>query len=164
MNKIMKMTDFRYIRGEYSYYFPLLGRAYWYLDKFALVIFRFFLGIILIGHGVRVIFGILGTVGEMTNAASLSAVETTALGSPVVIVCCLTSIAGFLIAFGFLTRPSALIAAIFIVWAIALPETKLNPWAIDSIEHLVFIGLSALLFVVKGGGFYSIDTMIGREL
>jgi putative oxidoreductase len=72
---------------------------------------------------------------------------------------------GLMLAFGFLTRFAA--AAIFIFMLNAIWFTGNTGgffWNKSGLEYPLLIGAVALVFLIRGGGRYSIDRAIGREL
>jgi putative oxidoreductase len=74
------------------------------------------------------------------------------------------SVGGLMLAFGFLTRFAA--AAIFIFMLNAMWQTSSKGffWAQGGMEYSLLIGIVALVFLIRGGGKFSIDHAIGWEL
>ena len=75
------------------------------------------------------------------------------------------TVGGLMLAFGFLTRFAA--AAIFIFMLNAIWSTGNRGgffWAQGGLEYSLLIGIVALVFLIRGGGKYSIDHALGWEL
>ena len=71
---------------------------------------------------------------------------------------------GLMLAAGFMTRPIA--ALVFGMMAVAAIQVHLTLgffWTNGGFEYPLFWGLTALSFVLRGGGRYSLDALIGRE-
>ena len=72
---------------------------------------------------------------------------------------------GLALAFGLLTRVAA--ALVFALMAVAVIWVHLPVgyfWMTGGLEYPLMWGLIALAFVFRGGGAYSIDALIGREV
>jgi putative oxidoreductase len=73
-------------------------------------------------------------------------------------------VGGFLLAVGFLTRFAAAAVAIFMLNAIWATSAKGFFWTQGGLEYSLLILVVALVFLTKGGGRYSVDQALGREL
>ena len=72
---------------------------------------------------------------------------------------------GVLLAAGFLTRPvAALIMGLMFVAVIQVHLDAGSFWTSGGFEYPLFWGLVAGSFVIRGGGRYSVDALIGREI
>jgi putative oxidoreductase len=124
-------------------YVPALAGIYATFEPLALPFLRFVMGLILVPHGCQKLFGWFGGMGfeKFTE-----------------------SVGGLLLAFGLFTRFAA--AAIFIFMLNAMWQTSYKGffWAQGGMEYSLLIGVVALVFLIRGGGKYSIDHAIGREL
>ena len=72
---------------------------------------------------------------------------------------------GLALALGLLTRPAA--ALVFGMMAVAVVQVHLANgffWTNMGYEYPLMWGILALSFVVRGGGRYSMDAAIGREI
>jgi putative oxidoreductase len=71
---------------------------------------------------------------------------------------------GLLLALGLFTRPvAALIAGMMAVAVVTVHLPAGFFWTNGGYEYPLFWGLVALSFVLRGGGRYSLDALIGRE-
>jgi len=121
-------------------------------------------GLLLGPHGAQKLFGWFGGYGVEATGQFFE----TKLGLPPA----LAFVAGFIeffggiaLAAGFLTRPVA--ALVFGLMAVATLKVHLSLgffWTSGGFEYPLFWGLTALSFVLRGGGRYSIDALIGREI
>jgi putative oxidoreductase len=69
-----------------------------------------------------------------------------------------------MLAFGFLTRFAAAAIFIFMLNAMWATSAKGFFWAQGGMEYPLLIGTVALVFLIRGGGKYSIDHALGWEL
>ncbi|MEJ0076103.1 MAG: DoxX family protein [Alphaproteobacteria bacterium] len=146
------------------YYFPVLGGVYDKVTPFALLILRVGLGLILIPHGAQKLFGWFGGMGYVKfvelfdklgykpGALWLTLVALTEFGG------------GILLVLGLFTRFAALAVVVFMIVAVHFTSGKGFFWTAGGLEYSLLIGLVALVFLIRGGGDYSLDRKLGREL
>ena len=68
-----------------------------------------------------------------------------------------------MLAAGLLTRPVAAAVAVFMAVAVSF-HAPTYFWGQGGIEMPLLWGLVALAYAIRGGGRYSLDRLIGREL
>ncbi|MDE3177441.1 MAG: DoxX family protein [Pseudomonadota bacterium] len=120
-------------------------------------------GLMLMPHGAQKLFGWFGGYGvEATGqffAAKLGLPPSLALLSGLI-----EFFGGLALAVGFLTRPvAALIVGLMAVAVLAVHISAGYFWTSGGYEYPLLWGLVALSFVLRGGGRYSVDALIGRE-
>ena len=121
-------------------------------------------GLLLVPHGAQKLFGAFGGYGvEATGqffAAKLGLPAELALVAGLV-----EFFGGLALAAGFLTRPAAaLIVGLMAVAIVAVHWPAGFFWTSGGFEYPLLWGLVALSFVIRGGGRYSVDALIGREI
>ena len=134
------------------------------LSPFAEPLVRVAAGLMLLPHGAQKLFGWFGGYGvDATGqffAAKLGLPASFALLAGLIEV-----FGGLALAVGFLTRVAA--AAVFGLMAVAIIWVHLPIgyfWMTGGLEYPLMWGLVALAFVFRGGGRYSVDALIGREI
>jgi putative oxidoreductase len=144
--------------------FPAFGTIAKALSPFADPLVRVTAGLLLIPHGAQKLFGWFGGYGvEATGqffAAKLGLPASLALLAGLI-----EFFGGLMLAAGFLTRPVA--ALVFGVMAVAVVQVHLPIgffWTAGGYEYPLFWGVVALSFAIRGGGRYSLDALIGREI
>jgi putative oxidoreductase len=135
----------------------LIPALAWYrpFEPFALAYIRFCAGALIVPHGIDRLFfsgvnrelGLLGGVSSLAGAVEL--------------------IGGLLLAVGLFTRPAALLLAI--EWAIVAAAVPVRPgqsWMLlgGTPHHPAYLAAICFAFIFAGGGRYSIDRLLGREL
>lgn len=137
---------------------PFLGPVYRGLAPIAELLLRAVIGGFLIPHGFQKIAGYAGTSGYF-DSLGLSPGWLFTLVAIIVEVGC-----GALILVGFLTRPAALIACIFLLIAAATSHVANGFFAMNGgFEYAVLWAAGALFFAIRGAGPISVDRMLGRE-
>ena len=145
-------------------YIPALGRIYERFSPCAEVALRIGLGAILFPHGCQKLFGWFGGAG-LTRFATIFENIGYKPGLFWVIVVGLTeALGGALLILGLFTRPVALAVLIFMLNAIWVTSAKGFFWTQGGSEYALLIGFCALFFLIRGGGAWSLDRAIGREL
>jgi putative oxidoreductase len=130
----------------------------WYgpFESFAYAFIRFCTGAVLLAHGVgRLFYGV--SVAEFGGA--LGGLSASAVGW-------LELVAGALLALGLLTRPVALLFGIeWLIIAFAQPLRPGQSWfMLGATPHYPAMIVSfCLAFLFRGGGYYSLDRVIGKE-
>jgi len=134
------------------------------LSPFAEPLVRVTAGLLLLPHGAQKLFGWFGGYGvDATGqffAAKLGLPASFALLAGLIEV-----LGGLALAAGFLTRAAA--ALVFALMAVAVIWVHLPIgyfWMTGGLEYPLMWGLVALAFVFRGGGRYSVDALIGREI
>jgi putative oxidoreductase len=129
----------------------------WYrpFEPFAYAFIRFCTGAILLTHGVdRLFYG-----GSNAELGALHNLPVTAIGA-------FELAGGAMIALGLLTRPIALLFAVeWFFIAIAVPVKAGTSWFMlsASLHYPAMVAAICLAFVLRGGGHYSIDRLLGKE-
>jgi len=143
---------------------PAIGALTNALSPLAEPLVRVTAGLLLVPHGAQKLFGAFGGYGiDATGqffAAKLGLPASFALLAGLI-----EFVGGILLAIGLLTRPVA--ALVFGVMAVAVLLVHLPAgffWTAGGFEYPLMWGLVALAFVFRGGGRYSVDALIGREL
>ena len=121
-------------------------------------------GAFLIPHGAQKLFGLFGGYGPEATGQFFA----TKLGLPAslaVVAGVIEFFGGIALAIGLLTRPAA--ALVFGMMAVAVIQVHLPNgfFAMNGgFEYPALWGILALYYVVTGGGRYSVDAKIGREI
>ena len=134
------------------------------LSPLAEPMLRIATGLLLVPHGAQKLFGWFGGYGvDATGqffAAKLGLPASLALAAGLI-----EFFGGAALALGFATRLVAAlvvgvmaVAVIFVHWPIGFF------WTDGGFEYPLLWGLVALAFVLRGGGRYSLDALIGREI
>ena len=143
---------------------PGVGSLERALSPFAEPLARVAVGLTLMPHGAQKLFGWFGGYGvDATGqffAAKLGLPASLALAAGLI-----EFFGGAAQALGFATRLVAAlvvgvmaVAVIFVHWPIGFF------WTDGGFEYPLLWGLVALAFVLRGGGRYSLDALIGREI
>lgn len=143
---------------------PAFGAISNALSPFAEPMVRVVAGLLLIPHGAQKLFGLFGGYGvEATGqffAAKLGLPASLALLAGLI-----EFFGGILLAAGLATRPVA--ALVFGLMAVAVLKVHLPIgffWTEGGFEYPLLWGVVALAFAIRGGGRYSVDALIGREI
>jgi putative oxidoreductase len=145
-------------------YIPALGRLYEAVSEFAEPILRIALGGILIPHGCQKLFGMFGGQGLSANAALFDRIGYSPGMFWGTLVGCTELVGGILLVLGLFTRFAAAAVFIFMIVAVKFTSAKGFFWTNGGFEFALLIGICALYFLLRGGGHWSLDRMIGREL
>src|SRR5215204_1895754 len=145
------------------YYIPALGVLYARLEPFVLPLLRVGLGLILIPHGCQKLFGMFGGMGLNANAALFQRLGYSPGMFWGTLVGCTEVIAGTLLVLGLFTRPAALSLVIFMIFSIHFTSAKGFFWSAGGMEYSILILLVALVFMIRGGGEYSLDKSMPKE-
>jgi len=145
-------------------YVPAFTGIYSAFEPFALPLLRLVMGLILVPHGCQKLFGWFGGMGFDKFTELFDKIGWHPAVFWVALVALTESVGGLMLAFGFFTRFAA--AAIFIFMLNAMWQTSAKGffWAQGGMEYSLLIGTVALVFLIRGGGKYSIDNALGREL
>src|SRR5262245_10612795 len=146
------------------HYIPALGNIYSAVDQYAEPILRIALGAILIPHGMQKLFGAFGGMGFAGNAALFDRIGFTPGIFWGTLVGCTELIGGTLLVLGLFTRFAAAAVVIFMIMGVKFTSAKGFFWTQGGSEYALLIGFCALFFLIRGGGAWSLDRAIGREL
>jgi putative oxidoreductase len=144
---------------------PALKPVYGSLSGFSQALLRVAAGAFLIPHGAQKLFGAFGGYGlEATGQYFQTQLGfangyLAALGAGSV-----ELFGGLLLALGLFTRLAAGSIAVMLVVAASFHLGAGFFWTDGGWEYPVLWAIIALMFVVRGGGQYSIDRLIGREI
>jgi putative oxidoreductase len=143
---------------------PVVGALERALSPFAEPMVRVAAGLMLMPHGAQKLFGWFGGYGVDATGQFFAA----KLGLPAslaLIAGLIEFFGGAALALGLATRVVAAlvfglmaVAVIFVHWPIGFF------WTAGGFEYPLLWGLVALAFVFRGGGRYSLDALIGREI
>ena len=128
-----------------------------------LPLLRIGLGLILIPHGCQKLFGMFGGMGLNANAALFQRLGYSPGMFWGTLVGCTEVIAGALLVLGLFTRPAALSIVIFMIFSIHFTSAKGFFWSAGGMEYSILILLVALVFMIRGGGEYSLDKSMPKE-
>lgn len=144
--------------------FPFMAPIYCVGTCASWPLIRFFAGANLVPHGLNKLFGFWGGSMEgFTQALGTMGYEPAALMAWLVV---LTEVVGgAFIAIGFLTRPAAAAATIFLFVA-AFVQHLPNGfwWTGGGYEYPMLWGVVTLAIFFRGGGPFSLDSRLAREL
>lgn len=143
---------------------PAFGTIANALSPLAEPLVRVATGLLLVPHGAQKLFGWFGGYGlEATGqffAAKLGLPASLALLAGLI-----EFFGGLMLAAGLLTRPIG--ALVFGLMAVAVLQVHLPVgffWTAGGYEYPLFWGVVALSFAIRGGGRYSLDGLVGREI
>ena len=146
------------------YYIPALGRIYEKFDGCMLPMLRIVLGAILIPHGCQKLFGWFGGMGFTRFSALFDQLGYKPGVVWVTIVALTELVGGIMLILGLFTRFAAAGVVIFMINAVWFTSAKGFFWTAGGSEFSILILAVALVFLVRGGGEYSIDAKMGKEL
>jgi putative oxidoreductase len=138
---------------------PALQGVYRTLTPFTEPLIRIVAGLSLAAHGYPKLFGNTAAVAGFLAKAGFEPgmFWAIALG--------LTEfVGGLCLAFGLLTRLVAVPILVFLVTAVAYHRQFGFYWDIRGFEYPLFWAIVVLHFLVRGGGPWSIDSRLGREI
>lgn len=142
--------------------FPRFGRLYASFAPYSYAFMRFCTGMVLVPHGVQKLF--LGGAASTAKAAlgglgpELSLAVAYAVG-------CVELFGALFLAIGFLTRLAALSIAVemtVIILVVLWPNGYF--WTNRGYEYALLWDLLALACFFRGGGRYSVDHLLPREI
>lgn len=147
--------------------FPILGSPYARATPFAYAALRAVFGALLITHGLPKLLGIshgsmddpmAGSINLIKNVLHLPAAPTLAM-----LVALLEGVGGAMLALGLGTRLIAALVALQMV-AICFALGPTWPWIDRGIEFPFLMIFIAILMALQGGGRWSLDRAIWREI
>lgn len=137
---------------------PALGGLYAALGDIALTLLRLVTGLWLVPHGWYKLDGNMAAAAQYFSGLGFTPgllwawmVALTEFGG------------GLCLASGFLTRLAAIPIIVFMLTATVHHSVNGFMWNDGGFEYPLFWAVSALVFLVRGGGRYSLDRLIGRE-
>ncbi len=142
---------------------PALGTVYRRFDDVVLLLLRFTMGALLVPHGCQKLFGWFGGAGLERFAQTFGGLGYQPGWFWAVLVGLTEALGGTLLALGLLTRPAALALTIFMLNAIYWTSKRGFFWTQGGAEYSILILVVALVFLVRGGGPWSLDRAVGRE-
>lgn len=140
---------------------PALGPVYDALSAYADPLLRITCGLMLIPHGWGKLFQ--GGVARTAKGMAAQGLEPAMfwawyIGS-------LEFFGGIMLAIGLLTRPvAALVVGFMAVAAFHVHSANGFLWINRGFEYPLFWGIVALIVLVRGGGKWSVDARIGKEV
>jgi putative oxidoreductase len=140
--------------------FPGLAGLYNSLAPLAPTLVRVSLGLILLPHGYGKLF-LNDAVGASRNFVNFGWAFPLAWAYAIGV---LEFFGGLMLVFGLLTRPVALAVSIqmaVISFAVLYPNWG---WSQRGMEFALFMGLIAISILMAGGGRYSLDRLLRKEL
>lgn len=141
--------------------FPELGRHYACTSDLAYLIVRVTVGLMLIPHGWAKLTA-MGASGVAAYFARLGLEPALPLAY---LVMALETIGAIMIVIGLFTRPIALLLVIeFIVLTVVVHVPRGYGMAVNGIEFPLMWGLMLLAIALRGGGPWSVDRQIGKEV
>jgi putative oxidoreductase len=134
------------------------------LSPLAEPLIRITAGLLLVPHGAQKLFGWFGGYGiEATGQFFATKLHLPA--SLALVAGLIEFFGGLMLAAGLFTRPiAALVAGMM---AVAVLQVHLGAgffWTSGGFEYPLFWGIVALAFMLRGGGRYSLDRLIGTEV
>jgi putative oxidoreductase len=147
-------------------YFPALQPLYDRVAEYGVPLIRVAAGLILVPHGMQKIFGMWG--GNINGTAAFFSKFGIEPALPLAYLVGFTElIGGLLLALGLFTRVAAV--AIFVMLTVAWYKVHLVNgffWTRPGggIEYALLWSLVALGFAFAGGGKYSLDAKLGKEI
>lgn len=145
-------------------YVPAFAGIYDFFDPIALPALRFVMGLVLFPHGCQKLFGWFGGAGFEKFVENFDKSGWHPAAFWVALVALTEAVGGLMLAFGFLTRFAAAAIVIFMLNAIWATGHRGFFWTQGGLEYSLIICMVALVFLIKGGGRFSIDHALGREL
>lgn len=145
-------------------YVPALAPLYDGLEPYALPLLRIVMGLVLVPHGCQKAFGWFGGAGftKFTEIFDHNGYHPAAFWVSVVMLT--EMVGGLCLALGLFTRVAALFIVIFMVNAVLFTSAKGFFWTQGGLEYSLIIGMVALVFLIRGGGRYSLDAQMSREV
>ena len=143
---------------------PALASVTAALQPIAELALRVVTGAFLLPHGAQKLFGWFGGYG-VDGTGQFFAAKLGLPASLALVAGLIEIVGGLALAFGLATRLAA--ALVFGLMAVAVIWVHLPAgffWMTGGFEYPAMWGALAAYFVVKGGGRYSLDAAIGREI
>ncbi len=145
-------------------YVPAFAGIYSTFEPYSLPLLRVVMGLILIPHGCQKLFGWFGGAGFAKFTQIFGSIGYHPAAFWVAVVALTETVGGLMLAFGFLTRFAAAAILIFMINSVWVTSAKGFFWTQGGLEYSLLIGVVALVFLIRGGGKFSVDHALGREL
>lgn len=139
--------------------FPALGGIYSTVAPITEPLIRAVAGLSLAMHGQAILFGDHEAFAAFFERSGFSPGLFWAMATATV-----QFVGGLCLAAGFLTRLAAVPVFVFLLTAIHHHLQSGFYWDIKGFEYPLFWAIVVLHFIIHGGGRWSIDAMIGREV
>lgn len=153
------------MESKIGLYVPALRPAYETLDPYALPLLRIVMGLILIPHGCQKAFGWFGGLGFYKFTALFDKIGYHPGAFWLTVVMLTELVGGACLVLGLFTRAASLAVVIFMINAVWFNSVNGGFfWTTGGSEYSILIGFVALVFVISGGGRWSLDRRIGREI
>jgi putative oxidoreductase len=143
---------------------PAFAGIYKTFEPLALPLLRLVMGLTLVPHGCQKLFGWFGGAGFEKFTEIFDKIGWHPAVLWVALVALTETLGGLMLAFGFLTRFAAAAILIFMINAVWFTSAKGFFWPQGGLEYPLVIAVIALVFLIRGGGKYSIDHALGWEL
>ena len=151
--------------SQAKFYVPVLGRIYDATAEYAVPLLRIALGGILIPHGMQKLFGTFGGMGLTANAALFDRLGYHPGMFWGTLVGLTELVGGILLVLGLFTRAAALAVVIFMLNAVYFTSKSGGFfWTNRGSEFSILILAAAVFFLIRGGGEWSLDRKLGREV
>jgi len=145
--------------------FPFMAPVYRTGSCIAWPMVRFFAGIDLVPHGMQKLFGAFGGGGMEKTIAMVSHLGFAPPAFWAYLLAGTEFFGGLMIAFGFLTRLGAAAATISLTVAFLAVHLKNGFFLMSGgYEYAMFWAVVCFAIFLRGGGPFSIDARIGKEL
>ena len=138
---------------------PALGRIYAALAPFTEFAIRLMAGLSLVVHGYPKLFGDIAA-----NAAFFAKAGFNPPMFWTILTGCTEFIGGLCLAAGLLTRVVSVPILLFLLTAVSFHASNGFLWNKLGFEYPLFWAIVVFHFLVRGGGRWSLDAMIGREV
>jgi putative oxidoreductase len=139
---------------------PPFGRIYDTVRPITELLIRLMAGGALAFHGYQILFGNIEGAGRFFESVGF---DNGLLWAWVVGILELGG--GLLLAFGLLTRIAAAAIIVFLIVAIVIYHWPFGfNWEARGIEYPLFWAIVVFHFLIHGGGRFSLDALLGREI
>lgn len=146
------------------YFFPALGRLYEDFGQAGWAVFRVAFGLFFIPHGGRILFNWFG--GSLQGVAQAAESIGLAPGVPwAYFIGGLEVIGGILLVLGLATRPVALLFFFYMFFGAFFFHARFGYfWTGGGMEVPLLLTILSVALLLRGGGEYSLDRRLGREV
>ncbi len=144
-------------------YIPALAPLYKSFEPYTLPLLRIAMGLVLIPHGCQKFFGWFHGLGFdgfnqlFDKLGYHPGIAYTLIAGTVELV------GGICLVLGLFTRVASLFLVIFMIFGIQFTSQKGFFWTQGGAEYSVLILVVGLVFLIRGGGLYSLDEGMSRE-